>query len=212
MKFLLMMILLLPIRSTFGLNFLTAKVKKVSQNLELLVDLDGKERSVQLLGTTLPKGKCRSSARQFLMEKIIGEEVQLEFDQSFNKIDEKGRLLTHVWHKKKLINVELIKGSLVKANVSLGNFSKESEYFQAQYNAKIKKRGIWSTKGCHSVSKKKSRSKRKKLCGKDRFNCSDFSEHSEAQRVYDYCGGIGHDIHKIDGDQNGLACESLLSL
>ena len=31
----------------------------------------------------------------------------------------------------------------------------------------------------------------------------------EAQKVFEYCGGINNDIHKLDGDNDGLACESL---
>ena len=31
----------------------------------------------------------------------------------------------------------------------------------------------------------------------------------EAQEVFEYCGGVGNDIHRLDADGNGLACESL---
>ena len=48
------------------------------------------------------------------------------------------------------------------------------------------------------------------ICSYDAYNCSDFSNRGEAQRILDICGGIGNDIHKLDGDNNGVACESLL--
>lgn len=47
-------------------------------------------------------------------------------------------------------------------------------------------------------------------CAFDVYNCDDFATQAHAQAVYDYCfnKGIG-DIHGLDGDGNGKACESL---
>lgn len=48
------------------------------------------------------------------------------------------------------------------------------------------------------------------LCDSDRYNCSDFSTHAAAQACFDYCVSLGRgDIHKLDRDNNGVACESL---
>lgn len=46
-------------------------------------------------------------------------------------------------------------------------------------------------------------------CSYNAYNCSDFSTHAEAQRVYDACGGILSDVHNLDRDKDGFACESL---
>jgi micrococcal nuclease len=46
-------------------------------------------------------------------------------------------------------------------------------------------------------------------CSTNTYNCSDFSTHAEAQAVFDMCGGVGHDIHKLDSNKDGEACESL---
>ncbi|MBU0706302.1 excalibur calcium-binding domain-containing protein [Patescibacteria group bacterium] len=47
-------------------------------------------------------------------------------------------------------------------------------------------------------------------CSSNTYNCSDFSTQSEAQAAHDYCWAeVGSDIHSIDGDGNGIACESL---
>jgi hypothetical protein len=45
-------------------------------------------------------------------------------------------------------------------------------------------------------------------CSGDTLNCPDFSSHSSAQACFDYCvqQGAG-DIHKLDRDNDGLACE-----
>jgi hypothetical protein len=47
-------------------------------------------------------------------------------------------------------------------------------------------------------------------CSGDTYNCSDFSTHAQAQACYDYCKSLGRgDIHRLDRDNNGIACESL---
>lgn len=43
-------------------------------------------------------------------------------------------------------------------------------------------------------------------CESDTYNCGDFITQAEAQEVFEYCG---EDIHRLDADGNGLACESL---
>lgn len=47
-------------------------------------------------------------------------------------------------------------------------------------------------------------------CSGDTLNCSDFSSHASAQACHDYCISVGRgDIHRLDNDGDGDACESL---
>lgn len=47
-------------------------------------------------------------------------------------------------------------------------------------------------------------------CSGDSLNCGDFSSHANAQACFNYCVSVGAgDIHGLDGDSNGLACEKL---
>lgn len=47
-------------------------------------------------------------------------------------------------------------------------------------------------------------------CSSDLYNCSDFATQAQAQACYDYCVSQGRgDIHRLDGDNDGIACESL---
>jgi hypothetical protein len=42
------------------------------------------------------------------------------------------------------------------------------------------------------------------------YNCDDFSTHNSAQRCYEYCISLGYgDVHRLDGDSDGSACEDL---
>jgi micrococcal nuclease len=47
-------------------------------------------------------------------------------------------------------------------------------------------------------------------CSGDLYNCSDFGTRAAAQACYDYCYvRTGRDIHRLDADGDGEACESL---
>lgn len=48
------------------------------------------------------------------------------------------------------------------------------------------------------------------ICQKDGYNCDDFRTQGEAQSVYESCHfGKNNDPHHLDGDDDGVACESL---
>jgi hypothetical protein len=47
-------------------------------------------------------------------------------------------------------------------------------------------------------------------CSGNIYNCANFVTHAEAQACYNYCISVGRgDIHRLDGDNDGSACESL---
>lgn len=47
-------------------------------------------------------------------------------------------------------------------------------------------------------------------CSDDLYNCADFSLQREAQACFDHCQSIGQgDVHRLDSDKDGIACESL---
>jgi len=46
-------------------------------------------------------------------------------------------------------------------------------------------------------------------CLSDTYNCADFDTQSEAQSVFDNCGGVDNDIHGLDKDGDGVVCEGL---
>jgi len=47
-------------------------------------------------------------------------------------------------------------------------------------------------------------------CNKNAYNCDDFNSQYQAQQCFLYClGQKNKDIHRLDGDHDGRACESL---
>lgn len=47
------------------------------------------------------------------------------------------------------------------------------------------------------------------ICSEDTYNCDDFQLQVDAQRAFDECNETTGDIHRLDADGNGVACESL---
>lgn len=48
------------------------------------------------------------------------------------------------------------------------------------------------------------------ICSSNLYNCSDFSSQGEAQQAYESClTETGKDIHDLDRDHDGVACETL---
>ena len=48
------------------------------------------------------------------------------------------------------------------------------------------------------------------ICSYNAYNCRDFSTQHQAQQVYNYCmAAVGYDVHRLDGDNDGIACEAL---
>ena len=46
------------------------------------------------------------------------------------------------------------------------------------------------------------------ICFSNTYDCKDFDTQEEAQFVWEYCYDIvNHDIHWLDGDMDGIACE-----
>ncbi len=47
-------------------------------------------------------------------------------------------------------------------------------------------------------------------CSGEMYDCPDFTVQEEAQYVYEYClKATGKDVHGLDGDDDGIACEAL---
>lgn len=43
----------------------------------------------------------------------------------------------------------------------------------------------------------------------DEYNCDDFKTQPEAQKFFDNAGGVSHDTNRLDGNNDGAACQSL---
>lgn len=145
-------------------------------------------------------------AKNYLTTLVLGKTVRLEKDVS--EIDRYGRLLRYVYLEGLFVNGELVKKGYAEAyryppDVALCDAIEGYEAI-----AKAQKIGIWTVQEPPS-SPINPPSSGQYICSSNHYNCSDFTTQSQAQAVYNACGGKNNDIHKLDADLDGEACESL---
>jgi len=147
-------------------------------------------------------GKEASDKNKQLVE---GKRVRLEKDIS--DVDRYGRLLRYVWIGEVFVNDFLVRQGYASVSTYPPDVKYADQFLQAQQEARENNRGLWVT--CQSEPDPTQPEPTGVICSYNAYNCSDFTTHAEAQTVYEMCGGMGNDIHRLDGDNDGVACESL---
>jgi len=147
-------------------------------------------------------------------ELVEGKKVKLEKDIS--ETDRYGRLLRYVWIGDIFVNDYLVRQGYAYASTYPPDIKYSNQFVQAQQEAKENNRGLWA--GCLEQEvveetppppAESTSPKEEIICSYNAYNCSDFTTQAEAQNVFEYCGGVTNDIHGLDGDNDGVACESL---
>ncbi len=129
----------------------TAKVIRVVDGDTLLVDLNGKEERVRLIGVdtpesvhpdvakNLPEGKVAS---EFTKLKLEGKEVILEFD--VQERDQYGRLLAYVWIDGVMFNKVLLEEGYARVATYPPNVKYVDDFIKAQEEARKNNKGFWN--------------------------------------------------------------------
>lgn len=162
----------------------------------------GGER-VRLIGIDSPEenepGFSESKSR--LASIVEGKEVRLEKDVSDR--DRYGRLLRHLWLGDTLVNLEMIRTGYARAYRYPPDVKYADRFSGAEREARADGLGLWRRESPTSSPGGAY------VCSYNAYNCSDFATRAEAQAAYDGCAGVANDVHKLDSDGDGLACESL---
>jgi len=127
---------------------------------------------------------------------VEGKEVKLKKDVS-NK-DKYGRLLRYVWIDNLFVNEYLIKEGYALSAKYPPDIKYAEQFDSFEKQAEENNLGLWSSCQIDGV-----------ICSLNVYDCSDFKTNQEAQNIYERCGGTDNDIHKLDSDGDGFACESL---
>jgi len=139
-------------------------------------------------------------AKNYLAGLVLNKEVVLEKDVS--ETDRYGRLLRYVYLGSLFVNGELVEKGYAQAYRYPPDTKLCDEIEALETEAKAQKIGIWATQETPAGPSQY-------ICSYNAYNCSDFTTHAQAQALYDACGGASNDIHKLDADGDGIACESL---
>ena len=177
-----------------------------------------------MIGIDSPEtGEClNQESTNKMKELILNKSVKLEMDTTQGERDFYDRLLAYLFLEDgTFINKKMIKSGYAEEYTYDDSYKYKEEFKNAEIAAKENKRGMWANDVCNTSNEEENNSVTPKQeedqsqdglsydCSGNIYNCSDFSTHLEAQNVYEYCGGVSNDIHRLDRDKDGKACESL---
>ncbi len=212
-------------------------VVKVVDGDTISVNINGSVDMLRLIGINTPEtvdprklvecfGKEASDKAKQLLS---GKKIRIEKDISQGERDKYGRLLSYIFLENGFnFNKYMIEEGYAYEYTHNLPYKYQGEFKLAQKQAEIQKKGLWADGACNiqnTTTQDISTTERPQttanntilipassnyICSYNAYNCPrDFSTHREAQAVYEACGGVNNDIHRLDTDKDGLACESL---
>lgn len=199
------------------------KVVKVIDGDTITIEINGKKETLRLIGIDTPETvhptkpvECMGAeASNRAKELLTGKMVSVEADSSQGERDKYNRLLRYViLEDGRNFNRLMIEEGFANEYKYSVPYKYQTEFKEAQNNAKLKKVGLWADGVCDNYSNNDKQEEEVKIltdcdCSFNKYNCSDFKTHAEAQALFLCCGGVNNDIHRLDMDGNGDACESL---
>ena len=207
-------------------------VVKVIDGDTITVDAGGKKETVRLIGVDAPetgaKKECFSKEAEESVKNILSDvSIELEEDESQNDRDKYGRLLRYIILKDgSNFNKTLIREGSAREYTYKTAYKYQKEFKNAENEARKAKKGLWNAcyddNNNHNSGGDEDRNSNNSLssapilgtsdcyCESNKYNCSDFKTHFEAQEVFECCmKKTGGDIHKLDGNSDNQVCESL---
>lgn len=145
-----LLILIIPLLFTPAFADDLVKVKRVIDGDTIVVEIDGKNEKIRLIGVDTPETKhpqkpverFGKEAYLFTQRMVEGKEVRLEFD--WQKRDKYGRLLAYVYLTDgTFLNAEIIKQGYGFAYIRFP-FKYLEEFRRYEREAKEKKLGLWT--------------------------------------------------------------------
>lgn len=201
-------------------------VVKVIDGDTIAVKINGVNEVLRLIGINTPETvdprepvECfGQEASNKAKELLNGERVGLENDSAQGERDKYDRLLRYVFLEDGTnFNKLMISEGYAYEYAYSVPCKYQNEFKQAEQFARENKRGFWADGACDNYNPEKSANNEDEAatitecnCSGNIYNCSDYSTRAEAQAAHDCCvKKVGSDVHKLDMDGDGVACESL---
>lgn len=182
------------------------------------ISLDNKTQRVRLIGLDTPEIVDSGSpvecfgleASNKAKELMNGKKVKLEADPSQDNLDKYNRLLRYVFVGDLNVSKEMIRLGYAQEYTYNKPYKYQSEFKQAEVEAKAAKRGMWAEGACDSTAQvSPAPVLTPPITGQDK-DCGDFKTQAEAQAYFKAGGGSpSYNFDRLDNDHDGVACESL---
>jgi len=190
-----------------------AQVVRVIDGDTIEVSIGGKTYKVRYIGIDTPETKDPQKGVEWMgpeaaakNEELVGGKV-VGLEKDVSETDRYGRLLRYVWVGDLMVNAELVRLGCAEVSTYPPDVKYVDCFLRLERDARDAGRmcGLLPT-----PSPTTSPSPPVCDCSGNIYNCADFSTHAQAQACYEYCKSLGRgDIHRLDGDNDGIACESL---
>lgn len=183
------------------------------------IEIENSERVRLICIDSLEQGEeGYNESKKYLEDLVLNKKVRLEKDIS--ERDNYQRLVRYVYLEDRTFVNELIaKQGYAKAywyepDITLCPIIQKAEDYAKENNL-----GIWKItedKNNDEASKEDNAGESETIqqenynCTSNIYNCGDFLTHEKAQDVFEFCGGVSNDIHRLDSDKDGVACEGLM--
>jgi micrococcal nuclease len=177
---------------------------------------NGTEDTVRLLGVDTPEvysevspeefgganAKCLDGladrATSFVERRVEDRNVRLSFDKNEGRRGYYDRLLAYTYINDVHLNYQLVRQGYGRVYTD-SEFVMKNEFLDAEEEARSQDRGLWSCSTETASGTDADTGQVQKDMG-----CDDFKTQSEAQEFHET-----HSGHGLDGDGDGIACESL---
>jgi micrococcal nuclease len=137
-------------------------------------------------------------ATSFVENNVEGQNVRIEFDANEGRRGYYDRLLTYTYVDETHLNYQLVRQGYGRVYTE-SDFVRKDRFLETEQEARDENRGVW---GCSTDSSSNTDADDTQV--KEDMDCDDFDTQAEAQEFHE-----SHSGHRLDGDGDGVACESL---
>jgi micrococcal nuclease len=177
---------------------------------------NGTEDTVRLLGVDTPEvysevspeefgganAECLDTwadrATSFVERRVEGQNIRMEFDEKEGRRGYYDRLLAYTYIENVHLNYQIVRQGYGRVYTD-SEFVMKNEFLDAEEEARAQERGLW---GCSTETTSGTESDTDQV--QEDMDCDDFETQAEAQEFHET-----HSGHGLDGDGDGIACESL---
>lgn len=187
------------------------RVENVVDGDTIDVEMNGQVYRVRYIGMDTPEqgDPFFEEATAANSQLVGGQDVIMKRDVS--ETDQYGRLLRYVYLADgTFVNAELVRMGYAQVATYPPDVAYQDYFLELQAAAREAGLGLWAPVASPPTSTPPPAPVAVCDCGGNIYNCGDFGTHAAAQACYEYCKSLGvGDIHRLDGDNDGSACESL---
>lgn len=194
-------------------------VSKVIDGDTIVINKDGREETVRMIGVDTPETVHPSKPVQCFGAEasartkswLSGRSVTLVTDPSQGERDKYGRLLAYVWREDGLfVNQALISEGFAFEYTYNLPYRYQTEFQAAETSAREGKKGLWADDACAESFKTSGGASSFVSPNPNDKDCSDFATQTAAQAYFEANGGSStYNFDRLDSDHDGVACESL---